>query len=159
MTRVPALGSRGEGWVVAQFVLLGAAVVAGFAWNGAWTREARSVTTVVGVVLAVVGLVIAARGLLDLGPALTPFPRPRDDGALVTTGAYGLVRHPIYTGIILGAIGWGLFAASPAALLCAAALFVLFDLKSRREEAWLAERFPGYAAYRRRTRRLLPFIY
>jgi len=34
-----------------------------------------------------------------------------------------------------------------------------FDLKSRREERWLEERYPGYAAYRARTRRLIPGLY
>ena len=36
---------------------------------------------------------------------------------------------------------------------------VFFTLKSRREEAWLQERFDGYAAYRARTRRLIPWVY
>ena len=46
-----------------------------------------------------------------------------------------------------------------AALLWAALLVVFFDIKSRREEAWLAARFPAYADYRRRVRKLIPFIY
>ena len=41
----------------------------------------------------------------------------------------------------------------------AALLFVLLDVKSRREERWLADRFPAYADYRRRTRRLIPWLY
>jgi protein-S-isoprenylcysteine O-methyltransferase Ste14 len=45
------------------------------------------------------------------------------------------------------------------ALGLAGALLVFFDLKSRREELWLVDQFDGYAAYRRRTRRLLPWIY
>ena len=44
-------------------------------------------------------------------------------------------------------------------LLWAALLVVFFDIKSRREEAWLAARFPAYADYRRRVRKLIPFIY
>ena len=75
------------------------------------------------------------------------------------TGAYRLARHPIYGGIILGSVGWGLLTASPLALGLAAVLFGFFDLKSRREEAWLAERFGGYAAYRTRTKRFIPWLY
>ena len=37
--------------------------------------------------------------------------------------------------------------------------FVLLDVKSRREEKWLAEKFPTYAAYARRVRNLVPFLY
>ena len=40
-----------------------------------------------------------------------------------------------------------------------AALAMFFDIKSRREEVWLAEHFPEYAAYQRRVRKLIPFIY
>ena len=38
-------------------------------------------------------------------------------------------------------------------------LFILLDLKSRREEEWLLLRFPGYAAYRSKVRKLIPFVY
>ncbi len=75
------------------------------------------------------------------------------------TGAYRLARHPIYGGLIIAAAGWGLLMASPVALLLAAVLLGFFDLKSRREELWLADGYPGYAAYRARTRRLLPGLY
>jgi protein-S-isoprenylcysteine O-methyltransferase Ste14 len=102
---------------------------------------------------------LATRGWVDLGGNLTPFPRPRADAGLVDTGAYRLVRHPIYGGLILGALGWGLATASPAALAGTVVLAVFFDLKSRREEAWLAAQFKGYAAYRSRTRRLIPWLY
>jgi len=51
-----------------------------------------------------------------------------------------------------------LLAASPPALAAAAVLLGFFELKSRREEAWLEHRFVGYAAYRGRTRRLIPWI-
>ena len=54
---------------------------------------------------------------------------------------------------------WGLLMASAVALLLAAVLLGFFDLKSRREELWLEDRHPGYAAYRDRTRRLIPGLY
>jgi protein-S-isoprenylcysteine O-methyltransferase Ste14 len=38
-------------------------------------------------------------------------------------------------------------------------LLVFVDLKSRREERWLMAKFPGYTAYRRRVRRLIPYVY
>ncbi len=159
MTRVPSLGQRGEGWVAIQFVLIGLAAVAGVAGAGAWTRELRYATTVVGALLGAAGLILAVRGIVDLRTALTPFPRPLEGAPLVEHGAYALVRHPIYAGIIVGSLGWGLVLASPLALLASVALLVLFDLKSRREEAWLLESQPGYAAYCRRTRKFIPGLY
>ena len=158
MTRLPALGPRGEGWVLIQLVLLAAIAAAGLV-GPAWSGDARVAGTAIGVVLAGIGGWLAVRGIVDLRSALTPLPYPRPDAELVERGAYRLVRHPIYGGLILGAVGWGLAWASPFALGLAVTLFGFFSLKSRREEAWLAERFPGYAAYRTRTRRLIPFVY
>ena len=49
---------------------------------------------------------------------------------------------------------------SVVGLLLTAVLVLFVELKSRREEQWLAERYPGYADYRRRTpRRFVPFVY
>lgn len=156
---LPSLGPRGEGWVAIQFVLLAAIALAGPGGGPAWSGAAGAVSVLLGGPAIIVGGLLAVRGVLDLRAALTPFPYPRAGAALVDSGAYRLVRHPIYGGLILGAVGWGLAWASPLALVLAAALFGFFSLKSRREETWLAERFPEYEAYRRRTRRLIPFIH
>jgi protein-S-isoprenylcysteine O-methyltransferase Ste14 len=106
-----------------------------------------------------VGALLVGRGLLDLGPNLTPVPAPRDDARLVESGSYASVRHPIYGGLIATAVGWALVMASPLALLLAFVLAGFFELKSRREEAWLRERYGGYPAYMERTRRFFPGIY
>ena len=158
MSSLPALGPRGEGWVAIQGVLLvGEVVVAvvGPVVDG----PARVVVAGVGVVAMALGGLLALRGLVDLRSALTAFPHPRDDASLVDTGSYALVRHPIYGGIVIGSAGWGLLAASIPAVLGAFLLLAFFRLKSAREEAWLVARYPGYDAYRSRTRRMLPFIY
>ena len=96
---------------------------------------------------------------MGLGANLSALPHPKDGAVLVESGVYGLVRHPIYAGLILAAAGWGLLTNSPWALLLAGVLLVFFDIKSRREEGQLAARFPAYAAYRRRVRKFFPFIY
>ena len=158
MTRLPALGARGEGWLVIQFGLLIVIVASAYAGR-AWGGEVGAVTSAVGIVLLIAGGTLAVRGIVDLGGALTPFPRPREGGRLIESGAYRLVRHPIYGGLVIGALGWGLFKASPLALLLSVGLLLFFDLKSRREEAWLADEYPGYGEYRNRTRRLIPFLY
>ena len=159
MSRLPSLGPRGEGWVVLQGVLLVAIALCGLlppAWNG---TMARIVSGVAGAALLAVGGALAVAGMRDLRANLTPLPHPRDGATLIETGVYALVRHPIYGGLVIAAAGWGLLIASVPALVLAAVLLAFFDLKSHREEAWLEASYPGYPAYRRRTRRLIPFLY
>jgi protein-S-isoprenylcysteine O-methyltransferase Ste14 len=102
---------------------------------------------------------VLAFARLTVARAMTVFPRPREHAALAERGVYRLVRHPIYGGLILMALGLSL-AESPLGLIPAALLAVVVDLKSRLEEEWLVERQPGYAAYRARTpRRFVPGVY
>ena len=156
--RLPDLGPRGEGWFLIQVVLFGAIALSGGV-GPAWAGGPAAVGIVLGGILICCGGILSLRGLLDLRESLTPFPRPLEGARLVDSGAYRLVRHPIYGGLILGAVGWGLLRASPLTLLGALALIGFFDLKSRREEIWLSESFEDYPAYRSRTRRLLPWVY
>jgi protein-S-isoprenylcysteine O-methyltransferase Ste14 len=162
VTRLPSLGPRGEGWLAAQ---LGLILFIGYApqLDGApaWSGSAATLTTVLGTALVALGvtLAVAAAWQLAEARALTALPLPRAHSELVQAGAYRHVRHPIYGGIELAAIGWGLAYASPAALLGAAALFAVLAMKATREEAWLAAQHPDYAAYRLRTKRLIPGLY
>lgn len=158
MTRLPSLGPRGEGWVLIQGVLLVVVAAAGWSTGPDWSGPLRLLGVAVGIMGLAGGVILAIRGVIDLGSALTPVPRPRNDAALIETGVYGLARHPIYGGLILGSLGWALIQASVVALGATALLAGFFLLKSTREEAWLMERFPGYPAYRTRTKRFIPWI-
>jgi protein-S-isoprenylcysteine O-methyltransferase Ste14 len=158
MTHLPSLGPRGEGWVLIQGVLLVVVAAAGWSLGPDWSGPLRLAGIIVGIVLITGGIVLAFRGVVDLGGAMTPLPRPREGAELVETGAYALVRHPIYGGLILAAFGWAIVQASIVAVALAVALAAFFRLKSAREEAWLEQRFPTYVAYRARTRRLIPWL-
>ena len=96
---------------------------------------------VTGLGMGIGGAVLVVLGLRDLGRNLTAVPHPRDGAELVETGIYRFVRHPIYGGLIAMAVAWGLMNASLLTLLMAAVLALFFDLKSRREEAWLRARY------------------
>lgn len=157
MTRLPSLGPRGEGWVAIQGVLLVLVVAAGWSLGPDWAGAPRLASAVVGLALITGGLVLAVRGAIDLGGALTALPKPRNGAELVERGVYRFVRHPIYGGLIFAAFGWALAQASTVAVALAAVLAAFLLVKSVREEAWLSQRFPTYAAYRGRTRRFLPW--
>ena len=79
--------------------------------------------------------------------------------ATFQTGPFGLARHPIYGGGVMAVAGWALFNGAWLGLLAAAGLAVFFDAKARLEERWLSAKFPEYGRYRRRVRKLIPFIY
>jgi protein-S-isoprenylcysteine O-methyltransferase Ste14 len=156
--RLPELGPRGEGWVLLQLVLFGAIGACGLL-GVYWPNSVESFLVVLGLVLVAVGLIVFAFGVLALGRSFTPLPRPLPRAEFREAGIYRHVRHPIYGGVLVLALGWS-FAESPLALVPTALLAVLFDLKARREEAWLVERYPDYGAYRARTPwSFVPFLY
>lgn len=159
MTRLPSLGRRGEGWLLVQLMLLVAVVAASLLLGPNLEGAPRFASAVAGVVLLVGGLALVAAGARRLEGSLSPLPWPRAGGTLVDEGVYRRIRHPIYVGVVASALGWALFMASFAALVMVLLLAVLLDLKARREEAWLLERYPAYAEYQRRTRRFIPGVY
>jgi protein-S-isoprenylcysteine O-methyltransferase Ste14 len=155
------LGNRGTWWVVGQIILLAAIVLVPRQINEfpAVPDSLASVDILVGIIIAGLGGIFGLLGVFSLGPNLTIFPRPLNDSTLIETGIYGLVRHPIYTGVILMALGWSIARSSIFSLLLTLVLAVFFDLKARREEGWLEQKFPEYATYRKRVHKLIPWLY
>ena len=154
-------GSRGEWYLVVQAGLFLLLAFGPRTWQGLpeWGTPYMSLGSIGGGVLFLAGILLAATGAINLGRNLTPLPQPKENGTLIVTGAYRLVRHPIYSGITFVAFGWGLWLHSWLTIGYALLLFAFFDIKSRREERWLVEKFPEYAAYRNRVRKLIPFVY
>jgi protein-S-isoprenylcysteine O-methyltransferase Ste14 len=105
------------------------------------------------------GALFGLAGVRGLGRSLTPLPKPVEGGTLITAGVYGIVRHPIYAGLILAAFGWALWNGGALAFSLAVLLFLFFDLKSRQEERWLVEAYPEYPAYQERVKKLVPWLY
>ena len=158
-SRIPALGPRGEGWVALQLLLIVGVVAACWWTGGTWALPWQSIVGLIGNVLLIGGLVIVVVGALGLSSSFTIMPRPLDRGSLVTTGLYRYVRNPIYAGLIAAMFGASLGSASLLALILSALLAIVLDLKTRREEVFLRERFPDYAAYAARTKKFVPRIY
>jgi protein-S-isoprenylcysteine O-methyltransferase Ste14 len=151
-------GARGGWWVLAQVpVMLGAFVVP-LAWGAASIDFANAIQ-IAGAVLTALGIVLAIAGLVALGSALTPFPRPLAHARLRQSGVYGWVRHPIYGGLIVATFGWAVAWLSLPGLLFGLVVLLFFDRKSAFEERLLRRRFPEYATYALRVRKLLPWIY
>lgn len=154
-------GPRGEWYVVFQFLLFALVALGPTSLPGwpAWPPPWSTTGVVVGIVLGGIGALLILAGVLSLGRNLTAVPHPKDDATLVEKGVHGLVRHPIYSGILFGAFGWAFLRNGTLTLLYALILFLFFDLKTRREEKWLSLKFPEYKAYQQRVRKLIPFLY
>jgi protein-S-isoprenylcysteine O-methyltransferase Ste14 len=112
----------------------------------------------IGCTLCTLGIGLAIRGRSLLNPIWGMPTSGLDSAALVTSGPYAYVRHPIYGGMLLAilgsAMGQSLFWLLP--LLVYGPQLVL---SARREETFLLQRFPErYRDYMKRTRMLLPFV-
>jgi len=161
VSRIPALGPRGEGWVILQLAMILFIAITGAlavteairSWPDNWPFVIQ------GVILFAIGVWVVASGVRQLGDSRTAMPRPRDDATLIQDGIYAWLRHPIYAGIVALGVGWALATFSLPALVAALVLAVVLDLKARREEVWLAERYPEYPEYRSRTHRFIPGVY
>ncbi len=110
----------------------------------------------IGLLSAILGTIITVLSMLNLGESLSPFPTPKVGATLHTKGLYSLVRHPIYTGILLGGYGWAFFSVSVWKIVVTILLHVLFYFKSVYEEKNLENKFVNYKEYRSHTGRFFP---
>ncbi len=149
---------HGEWYVVVQVVLLLIAVFGPLSCWG-WPFPATKLALIVGGVFLLLGSLLFISVILRLGANFSALPYPKPESTLIETGPYRIVRHPMYSGVILIAFGWALVMHSWLAISTALVILVFIDLKTRREEAWLKKKFPGYAAYQHRVRKLVPPIY
>jgi protein-S-isoprenylcysteine O-methyltransferase Ste14 len=138
--------------VAAQVLLL-----AGIVWwpGGRFWFTSGWLVALAVAMLAVAG-VLALAGAVRLGGGLTASPLPSTRARLRTTGAYACIRHPIYTGLLLGGAGVVLLGGRPVRIWAWVGLLGVLLVKTRLEEARLTARFPNYRAYAARTPRLIP---
>ncbi len=140
--------------VLAQFALIAALV---FVPRGTlWPVEGPSL--VVAVLLGILAIALGFVGALGLGSALTPSPVPRESVALVTGGVYGVVRHPIYTALLVGGAALTIIGATWWHVALFVALVILLAVKARWEERMLVARHPEYRQYAASVGRFLPGV-
>ena len=162
MSKIPWWkGAHGEWYVVAQIALI---VLVFFGPRNLpalpkWTPPFTWLGTIGGGAILLAGALLLAVAIFRLGSNLTAVPYPKDEGTLIETGPYRLVRHPMYCGGILISLGWAFLVHGWLTLGYAIIMLVFFDFKSHREEEWLKAKFPGYGEYQKRVRKLIPFVY
>jgi protein-S-isoprenylcysteine O-methyltransferase Ste14 len=151
--------TQAQRFVFTQFILFAALAISFVLLPAGQVGWARGL----GLALAALGLgVIVLAVLQHYGinrNIVNVSPEPNQQNQLVQTGLYGLVRHPIYTGVILAALGTALAHGHLIALLIALVICAFFTYKSTFEESLLMQAYPEYAAYRQRTGRFLPKVF
>ena len=104
------------------------------------------------------GIAIILISLFQLNKNLSPFPSPKENSELITTGLFSKMRHPIYSGILLLAFSFALYQNSGFKILISFFLLTLFYFKTGYEEKQLSLKFPEYKKYKKKTGRFFPKI-
>ena len=114
---------------------------------------------VAGMVLTAAGLALAMWSRFVLGENWSAVAAIRKDHELIRAGPYRTMRHPIYTGMLLGLLGTALVVGEVRGLLALVPLWIGFYLKARREEAFLSREFgAGFETHAKYTGMFLPRV-
>jgi protein-S-isoprenylcysteine O-methyltransferase Ste14 len=112
-----------------------------------------------GLALLAAGVALYRTAGRALGDALSPFIEPRAGAPLVTDGIYRHLRHPIYLGEALIAVGAPLTLGCRWTLAISVLALAVLGVRIAFEDEALARTFPEYPRYAATTKRLVPFLY
>jgi protein-S-isoprenylcysteine O-methyltransferase Ste14 len=150
----------GRAPVVANFAAFGVFFPSLIIFSGNAERLWALVLASLGSLLAVAGAALVLRSRAELGPAWSFVPKAGQETGLVTTGPYRRVRHPIYLGLALLAMGEALaFSSWPAFVIVLCGVVPTFAWRARTEETLLRHTFgKRYALYQGQTKMIIPYL-
>jgi protein-S-isoprenylcysteine O-methyltransferase Ste14 len=112
-----------------------------------------------GAAVTVAGLLFCVWARVTLGANWSRSVTIKQGHELITAGPYGLVRHPIYTGLLTGFLGTALAVGQMRAVLAFVLIFASLWYKLRLEEKWMRTAFgETYVKYSQHTRALIPWV-
>jgi protein-S-isoprenylcysteine O-methyltransferase Ste14 len=153
---------RGNRWVIGALGLIGllAAYLPAYTDRKEfWTLDGDAIRWL-GVALFAAGGALRIWPVFVLGRRFSGLVAIQPGHTLVTTGVYGVIRHPSYLGLFVNSLGWGLAFRSGVGVLLAALTIPPLLARIRAEETLLRAQFgAAYDAYRARTSRLIPWLF
>jgi protein-S-isoprenylcysteine O-methyltransferase Ste14 len=153
---------RGNRWVLVAFGVIGLL----HGWlpaytdrHGLWTIDGEAIRWI-GVMLFAAGGTLRIWPVFVLGRRFSGLVAIQPGHTLVTSGVYGLIRHPSYLGLLVSTLGWGLAFRSVVGVVLTVLIMVPLAARISAEERLLHSQFgTEYEAYRSRTSRLIPGIW
>jgi protein-S-isoprenylcysteine O-methyltransferase Ste14 len=153
---------RANRWVIGALGLIGLLAAWLLPWcdrKDFWTLDGDAIRWL-GILLFAAGGALRLWPVFVLGHRFSGLVAIQPGHELVTSGIYGLIRHPSYLGLLVNALGWALAFRSTVGLLLTALLIPPVIARIRSEENLLRAQFgAAYDAYRARTSRLIPGLY
>jgi protein-S-isoprenylcysteine O-methyltransferase Ste14 len=138
-------------------VYIAACGVALFKIYTSWPSTELPAVHIAGVIVVAAGCAFCVWARPSLGLMWSAVPEVKESHELRTSGPDAWVRHPIYTGMLCMFVGTGLLAGIRDWIVLVL-IAVVFELKLRVEETFMAETFPAtYPAYRRRVPQFVPY--
>jgi protein-S-isoprenylcysteine O-methyltransferase Ste14 len=152
---------RGNRWVIVAFGLIGllsAYLPAYTDRKDIWTLDGQAIRWL-GVLLFIAGGALRILPVFVLGRRFSGLVAIQPGHELVTTGIYGVIRHPSYLGLLVNALGWALAFRSGVGLLLTTLIVPPLIIRIRAEALLRAQFGEAYDVYRSRTSRPLPGLY
>ena len=110
--------------------------------------EINYISYFLGILLIIISSIFIFIAIKDLGSNLSPFPNPKANSRLVTTGIYRFMRHPMYYSLIIISFGVFLTKLSIYHLCLTITLTLLIKFKIILEEQYLKNKFKNYFLYK-----------
>ena len=111
--------------------------------------QINNISYFLGILIIIIASIFILIAIKDLGRNLSPFPKPKANSNLVTTGIYRFMRHPMYYSLIIISFGVFLTKLSIYHLCLTITLTLLIKFKIILEEQYLKNKFKNYFLYKK----------
>lgn len=136
--------------VILQFSAIGWLVQSAYPFN----------LNLIAYVVCAIGIILGSWSLWVMRVSkIRIFPTPHEEAELVTSGPYYLLRHPMYTAVLLFTAGLSTAYFVWYEVVIWLILLIVIMIKLHWEERMLAKKFPNYHSYRKKSYKLVPFLY